>query len=104
MELPDDEEDSASEDNIIRRLKVARQKAMTKKVQEKLGPDDIMEEKMWGRCPYRYNYKINSSPLLFRAETQQLAKIYALLNESEDKFGKVSMKDIKSQMSMYKTD
>ena len=46
MELPDDEEDSASEENIIRRLKVARQKAMTKKVQEKLGPDDIMEEKM----------------------------------------------------------
>ena len=41
---------------------------------------------------------------LCRAETQQLAKIYALLNENEDKFGKVSMKDIKSQMSMYKTD
>ena len=43
-------------------------------------------------------------PSSFRAESQQLAKIYALLNENKDKFGEVSMKDIKSQMSMYKTD
>ena len=32
------------------------------------------------------------------------SKIFALLSENEDKFGKVSIDDIKDQMNMYKTE
>ena len=36
-------------------------------------------------------------------ENQQLAKIFALMKENEGKFGKVSIDDVKSQMtSMYR--
>ena len=37
-----------------------------------------------------------------RIQSQQLAKIYALMQENKDQLGDMSIGDIKSQLNMYK--
>lgn len=66
--------------NMIRRIKIARQKAINKRIEETLTQADLVKEKM--------------------VEAQQMAKIYSLLKQSDSN---MTIDDIRGQMSMYKT-
>ncbi|TRY68371.1 hypothetical protein TCAL_09667 [Tigriopus californicus] len=79
-EVENSEDLSLAQQNMISRLKIARQKAMNKSIEEKLSPEERLQEK--------------------RIENEQMEKILSLLKENEG----MSMDDLKDQMSMYKTD
>jgi len=66
--------------NMIRRIKIARQKAINKRIEETLTKADLVKEKM--------------------IEAQQMAKIYSLLKQNDSN---MTIDDIRGQMSMYKT-
>lgn len=81
-DFSDIEEDGPSNPgrgNMIRRIKIARQRAINKKIEETLTEAELVKEKM--------------------VEAQQLAKIYSLLSEGDSN---LTIDDIKGQMSMYK--
>ena len=50
---------------------------------------------------FQLTLKFNPNLFHFRVQSQQLAKIYALLNENEEQHGRMSINDLKNQMSMY---
>jgi len=66
--------------NMIRRIKIARQQTINRKIEETLTKADLVKEKM--------------------IEAQQLAKIYSLLKQDDSN---MTIDDIRGQMSMYKT-
>jgi len=65
---------------MIRRIKIARQQTINRKIEETLTKADLVKEKM--------------------IEAQQLAKIYSLLKQDDSN---MTIDDIRGQMSMYKT-
>ena len=71
-----------NEEHVISKMKIERQKAISDKIRANLDEDDLEKEKM--------------------IETQQMQKIFALLQTNEDKFGKTSMEDLQRQLAMYK--
>ena len=75
-------EEPKKPDEIIGRVKKARQKVIKAKLEEDFGPEDEEKER--------------------KAEEEQMNRIYELLKTNEDKFGKTSMGDLKRQLALYK--
>ncbi|XP_040564638.2 uncharacterized protein [Lepeophtheirus salmonis] len=69
--------------NVISHIKKVQNRMIHRKIEENMSQDEVHKE--------------------LEIQQQQLSQIYSLLKEHEEKFGDVSMEDIKGQMnSLYK--